>query len=301
VSRIVLGCMGLGGDDQRDYTHAMVMLDRFIEHGGTAIDTAWQYGVVEGDGLNESLIGAWIASREIRHEIVILGKGAHTPFCDPDWIRPQLDQSLERLQTDYIDIYMLHRDNQRYPAGEFLEALNALRTAGLVRAYGVSNWSLERVREAETYARQHGIGMFGAISNQFSLADMIQAPWEGCHAASDVCWREWLTESQTPLMPWSTLAQGFLARSLEESFGDAEMARCWSSRENIRRHTRLRQLAKTRQVPPAAIGVAYVLQQPFPTYALIGPQTLDELRQSLPALEVTLSPQDISFLERGER
>jgi predicted dehydrogenase/aryl-alcohol dehydrogenase-like predicted oxidoreductase len=284
VSRLVMGV-----DNQREWPHLAVMLDDFFERGGNCFDTAHQYGV----GRSEELLGAWIAARGIRDQVVILDKGAHTPHCDPESVSAQLAVSLERLRTDHVDVYMLHRDNPAIPVGEFVDVLNEHVDAGRVTVFGVSNWSLERVREANQWAAVHGRHGVAAISNNFSLARMVDPVWPGCLSSSDPTWRGWLTERQMPLMPWSSQARGFFVPG---HAGDAEQVRCWNSDDNFRRLDRARRLAADRGVLPIQVALAYVLCQPFPTFPLIGPRLISETRSSFAALAVELSAGDLGWL-----
>jgi predicted dehydrogenase/aryl-alcohol dehydrogenase-like predicted oxidoreductase len=292
ISRLVLGV-----DNQVTWPQAAVMLDDFYERGGTCFDSAFIYG----QGKCEQLLGAWIRNRRVRDHVVILDKGAHTPFCTPEGMAGQLRISLERLQTDYVDIYMLHRDNPEIPVGEFIAALNEQRDAGRVRVFGASNWTLERVEEANRWASAHGLQGFSAVSNNFSLARMIEPVWAGCMAASDPESRAWLTRTQMPLMPWSSQGRGFFipGRADPENRSDPELVRSWYSEDNFARRDRAMQLATERGVLPIDIALAYVLCQPFPTFPLIGPRQLSETRTSLQALEVELTPDDLRWLDDG--
>ncbi len=292
ISRLVMGV-----DNQRTLAHASVMFDDFVERGGTCFDTAWIYG----QGLQEKLLGQWVRNRGVRESIVILDKGAHTPYCTPEWMARQFAESLERLQTDYVDLYMLHRDNPQVPVGEFIEALNEQLTAGRMRAFGASNWSIERIVEANAWARDHGLRGFAAMSNNFSLARMVEPVWAGCIAASDARSRAWLAETQMPLMPWSSQARGFFTeRANPDDRSDPELVRCWYSDDNFRRRERAVELAHRRGVLPINIALAYVLCQPFPTFPLIGPRTLAETRSSFQALGVQLSPEELRWLNLEE-
>jgi aryl-alcohol dehydrogenase-like predicted oxidoreductase len=242
-------------------------------------------------------LGEWIKTRNIRSEVVILDKGAHTPFCDPENLTKQFLTSLERLQTDYVDMYMMHRDNTDIPVSEFIDVLNEHRSAGRMRAFGASNWSFLRVQEANEYARSKGLEGFSAVSNNFSLARMVAPPWAGCISASDRVSRAWLTETQMPLMPWSSQARGFFTgRAHPDDRSDEELVRCWYSDDNFQRLERVNAMAKERGVLPINIALAYVLNQPFPTFPLIGPRQLSETRTSFPALEIELSPEEVRWL-----
>jgi len=288
VSRLIMGV-----DNQTTMPHAAVMFDDFFERGGTCFDTAYIYG----GGVCERLLGQWIVNRGVRDQVVILDKGAHTPFCTPDDLTRQLMESLDRLQTDYVDLYVMHRDNPAIPVGDFMEILNAHQRAGRVRAFGASNWTIERIEVANAYAREHGLTPFAAVSNNFSLARMVEPPWAGCLSASDAASRAWLTKTQTPLLPWSSQARGFFTdRARPDDRSDAELARCWYSDDNFRRLERVDELARRRGVLPINIALAYVLCQPFPTFPLIGPRTLSETRTSLPALDIDLTPDELRWL-----
>src|SRR5262249_44346940 len=159
--------------------------------GGNCFDTAYIYG----SGHCEKLLGQWVRNRDLREQVVILDKGAHTPYCTPEWLDKQFRESLERLQTDYVDIYMMHRDNVQVPVGEFITILNEHKNAGRMRVFGPSNWSIERVEEANRWAAEHGMTGFSAMSNNFSLARMVDPVWAGCIAASDPQSRAWLTKT----------------------------------------------------------------------------------------------------------
>jgi len=288
VSRLVLGV-----DNQITMPHAAAMFDDFFASGGTCFDTAYIYA----GGLCEQLLGQWVRNRGVREQVVILDKSAHTPFCTPEHLTAQLHESLARLQTDYVDIYMLHRDNPEVPVEAFVDVLNEHRRAGRVRVFGASNWSIERFAAANAYAAASGQQGFAALSNNFSLARMVEPVWAGCLTASDPDTRAWLARTQTPLFPWSSQARGFFAgRARPDDHSDPELARCWYSEDNFRRLERVNALAAERGTQPIAVALAYVLAQPFPTFPLIGPRTLAETRSSLQALAVDLSPADVRWL-----
>jgi aryl-alcohol dehydrogenase-like predicted oxidoreductase len=281
----------------RGLPHASVMFDDFVERGGNCFDTAYIYG----GGLAERLLGQWMRNRSNRDELVVIGKGAHTPHCDPESIGRQLTESLERLQTDYVDLYFMHRDNTDVPVGEFVDVLDELHRAGRIHAYGGSNWTTDRLVEANAYAQSHDRKGFVALSNNFSLARMVEPPWAGCLASSDPEPRRWLERHQMPLFPWSSQARGFFtARSRPDERSDPELARCWYSDDNFVRKERAQDLAHQRGVSAVAIALAYVLAQEFPTFPLIGPQQLGETRDSYAALDVELTPAEVRWLDLRE-
>ena len=288
VARLVMGC-----DNQRTMPHAAAMWDDYFERGGNTFDTAWLYA----GGLQERLLGQWIKNRGVRDEVVVIGKGGHTPFCTPEGITLQLHETLERLQTGRVDIYLMHRDNPDLPVGEFVDVLNEHHRAGRIGIFGGSNWSIERVAAANRYAKRKGLQGFGALSNNFSLARMVDPVWGGCVAASDEASRKWLKKTQLPLFAWSSQARGFFTdRAGRDKVSDAELVRCWYSEDNFARRERAVALAAKKGVSPIAIAAAYVLHQPFPTFALIGPRVIVETVSSLECLGVTLSPKEVAWL-----
>ncbi|MBA2363272.1 MAG: aldo/keto reductase [Chloroflexia bacterium] len=288
LSRLVMGV-----DNQRTMPMLAVMLDDFFERGGNTFDTAYIYG----GGALERLLGRWVRNRGIREQVVILDKGAHTPYCTPEDVTKQLLESLDRLQMEYVDIYMLHRDNPEYPVSAFVDVLNEHHQAGRIGVFGGSNWSIQRVEEANYYAAQNGLKGFSAMSNNFSLARMVDPVWGGCISASDPDSRAWLAQHQMPIMPWSSQARGFFTgRAHPDDRSDEELVRCWYSDDNFQRLERVNQMAAERGVLPINIALAYVLCQPFPTFPLIGPRALAETRTSLPGLDIELLTENLRWL-----
>jgi predicted dehydrogenase/aryl-alcohol dehydrogenase-like predicted oxidoreductase len=289
VSRLIMGC-----DNQPNLAHASALFDDFYERGGTTFDTAYIYG----SGLHERQLGQWIANRQLRESTVIISKGASRPHCNPEALSRQLWESLDRLQTDYVDIYMMHRDNEEIPVGEFVDVLNEHAQAGRIRVFGGSNWSLARFDEANEYARAHGLQGFGVLSNHFGLAESQDVQWIGSRHVTDRASKKWLRERQVPLLPWSSQSRGFFTgRARPDDLSDAEMVRCYYNADNFERLRRAEQLAAELGVATTAIALAYVLNQPFPTFPLFGPRSIDETRTSMAALSIELTEDRINWLD----
>ncbi|TDO52732.1 aryl-alcohol dehydrogenase-like predicted oxidoreductase [Kribbella sp. VKM Ac-2527] len=288
VSRLVMGV-----DNQETLTHAATMFDDFVERGGTTFDTAYIYG----GGRGEKLLGQWIKSRGNRDEVVVIGKGAHTPYCDPESIAWQLEESLDRLQTDHVDLYLMHRDNEEIGVGEFVDVLDEQFRAGRIKAYGGSNWSTSRFDEANAYAEANGKQPFTLLSNHLSLARAYDVPWKGCRHVSDDESQAWLRDRQVALFPWSSQARGFFTgRAKPEDRSDEELVRCFYSDENFERLRRARELAAAKGVEPTAIALAWLLHQSYPVFPLIGPRHISETRTSLPGLSVQLTDEEVAWL-----
>ncbi|WP_288430047.1 aldo/keto reductase [uncultured Agrobacterium sp.] len=288
--------VALGFEFFPNFASASLTLDTFYEAGGNLFDTAFVYG----GGKTEAIFGDWHTSRNVpREEIVLIGKGAHSPLCYPDMIAKQLDQSLNRLKTDYVDVYFMHRDNVDVPVGEFVDAMDAEVKRGRIRGiFGGSNWTRQRMDEAIAYAQKNGKAATAALSNNFSLAEMLDPIWAGCVAASDEPWKEWAKERQIPNFAWSSQGRGFFTdRAGRDKRDDEEIVRVWYSERNFERRDRAIELAKELGRHPIHIALAYVIAQPFPVIPLIGPRTIAELEDSLSALDITLTLEQLRWLE----
>ena len=139
----------MGNDNQTDFDQASKLWDHWIEVGGNAFDNAHIYG----GGSMETLLGKWHRKRNNLDEIVVIAKGAHTPNCNPKSLSSQLTESLDRLQTDCADIYIMHRDNLDIPVDEFIDVLNQEKQKGRINIFGGSNWTLERFKKANEWAQ----------------------------------------------------------------------------------------------------------------------------------------------------
>ncbi|NOZ33283.1 MAG: Gfo/Idh/MocA family oxidoreductase [Alphaproteobacteria bacterium] len=289
--------VALGFEFFDSFAAGAILLDGFYERGGNLFDT----GFIYANGATETIWGDWHTSRGLnRSELLVIAKGAHSPLCYPDVIGKQLEISLDRLQTDYVDIYFLHRDNPDIPVGEFVDALDVEVKKGRIRGpVGGSNWSMERIDAANDYATRHGRTPMAALSNNFSLAEMVKPIWEGCVAASSEQWKSWLSANQMPNFAWSSQGRGFFTdRAGPDKTGDRELVDTWYSNLNFARRDRAMELAKELGCSPIHIALAYVLAQPFPVVPLIGPRSLFELEDSLNALDIKLSPAQVKWLER---
>jgi aryl-alcohol dehydrogenase-like predicted oxidoreductase len=294
ISRLVMGTAILKSDT---LPLACALLDSFYEAGGNCLDTAHVYRC-------EETVGQWIKLRGIREELVVIGKGARDEAGTPEGLTSQLYETLEKMQLEYLDIYLMHSDNPALPVGDFVECLNEHHQSGRIRAFGGSNWSTARLEEANAYARAHGLVGFTASSPNFALATWNEPMWHGCLTATDAPSRAWYTRTQIPLFAWSSQASGFFTgrfRPADSSIpGYADVVRTWFNDENFQRLERARELAADKGVTAAQIALAYVLHQPFPIFALIGPHTIDELQSVLPALQVTLTPEEVRWLNLEE-
>jgi aryl-alcohol dehydrogenase-like predicted oxidoreductase len=282
VSRLVLGTILI--DDE--------VLDEWVRLGGNSVDTARVYG----DGESERALGRWLATRrEVRDDLIVLTKGAHPENgrerrVTPADIASDLRESTERLGR-HVDLYLLHRDDPDVPVGPLIECLNQHRSEGTLRAFGVSNWTCARIDEANAYAAADGLEGFCCNSPQLSLARQNDAHWPGTMAATEPV-RDWHERTQMPLFAWSAQARGFFAGHASES-----VTRVYDSADNRERRRRAADVAERVGCTTNQVAIAWVLAQPYPVYAVIGPRTVAQLREAVGALDVELAPDQARWLD----
>ena len=292
-SRLALGC-----DNQTSDLHAFTMFDHFYGSGGRIFDTAFIYNHGRGD----KYLGDWINARNVEEDVIVLSKGAHTPECEPQYIRPQVLQSLERLQISKLDIFCLHRDNPDIPVDEFIDALTDIKNEGLVNLIGASNWEMDRFAEARNYAITNAKEPFTVLSNNFSLAEMVEPVWPGCVGVNDH-YLKYLIEERIMLFPWSSQARGFFIQKKEimsnEHFSnptlDEEM-RVWHYEKNLQRRQVCFEIAQERNVQPIQVALAYVLHKSKLIFPLIGPRTIFESNSSIQATQLELTTKELESL-----
>jgi len=281
VSRLVLGTMVVADD----------VLDEWVRLGGNILDSARVYG----DGASEEAVGAWFADRPaVRDELVVLTKGAH-PAGDvrrvtPAAIAADLDASIAALGRP-VDVYLLHRDDPALPVGPMIECLNEHRAAGRLRAFGTSNWTCERIDEANAFAAAHGLRGFTCNSPQLSLARQNEEHWPGTMAATDDV-RAWHERTQMPLFAWSPQARGFFAGHESES-----AVRVYDNPDNRERRRRASEIAERIGCTANQVALAWVLAQPYPVFAVIGPRTVEQLGEAVGALDVSLTGDEVRWLD----
>lgn len=302
ISRIVQGVIQV---DRNDEATGMAQLDAAFEAGINCIDTARLYG-------SDEFLGKWINSRGVRDKIAVLGKGSHhngwrrrvTPYD----IGADLHDTLAAMKTDYIDLYVLHRDDENVPVMPIVDTLNQYIKEGKIKAFGGSNWTTERLQAANDYAKASGQVPFALSNPNFSLADQVEEPWDGCVTISgpkSEAARAWYRETNMPVFAWSAMAGGFWSgRYTRENIHDKEsgvynelVTRCYGSEDNFKRLDRAQELGATKGATIPQIALAYLMNYPLNMFALVGSANKDELKSNIDALSVTLTPQELDYLD----
>lgn len=305
VSRLVLGTMIINrGEREKSFA----LLDAAVAQGITALDCAHVYA----GGDSERCVGEWMAARGNRERTVIVTKGCHhnadRQRVTPWDIASDLHDSLARLKTPYVDVWLLHRDDMSVPVGPIVEALDGLRRQGKVRAYGGSNWTHARLTEANAYANAHGLAPFTASSPNFSLAEQVRDPWgPGCVSIggpANAEARAWYSEASMPVLAYSSLARGLLSGRLSRAnWGEAAQIldhaahTAYAHEVNLQRLDRLHELAARRGCSVAQLALAWVLQQPIQVHALVGAANTEEIAACVQALDLRLTPAELAWLD----
>lgn len=307
VSRIVFGTAApamVRGEN------VFKMLDEVFAAGINTFDTARSYG------LAEKSLGAWIAARDNRDELVLLAKGAH-PLAGsqearvtPEAIREDVEKSLEMLGTSYLDIYMLHKDCPKTPVGPLVETLNELREEGKIGVFGGSDWSYERIDEANEFAYAHDMFGFDVSSSAYSLAEQKEDPWGGCvdisgpkHSVE----RSWYQDKGVEVFAYASLGHGFLSgkfRANEEKCAarllDAYAVKGYFSPVNFERLARAESLAGRKHATVPQIALAWLLQQPLNPMAICSASAAKKMLSNVKALDLDLSAEELEWLSNGD-
>ena len=303
VPRILLGTavkpMLLGQD-------ADEMLDAAVENGINAFDTARNYGGAEAS------LGRWLKKRGVRGEVVLLSKCAHPDErgsrVNERAIREDFARSQEALGTDYIDIYLLHRDDERVPVGEIVELLNAMHREGKIGAFGGSNWTHERLAAANEYARSRGLIPFAASSPNFGLAHQMCDPWGGgcvtISGAENGAAREWYRKTQLPVIAYSSLGRGFFSgkfrsgeRARARKVLDAVARKAYDCEENYLRLRRAEELAGKKGCTVSEIAMRWAFSEGLNVFAVVSALSRERILGNIAALSLPMTAKEAEYLD----
>ncbi len=303
VSRIFLGtAMDAFFDDR-----AEDLLDGMYDLGINAFDTARIYGN------SEKSLGKWIAHRGVREEVVILSKCGHPDSQNNSRINPaaileEFQISSEQLGTGYLDIYVLHRDDLAMRVEPLIDTFNELFDAGKVRVFGVSNWSHERLQQANAYALRQGLIPFSVSSPHYSLAEQFDDPWGGgcvsLSGPSNQSARDWYRTMQMPIVAYSSLGRGLFSGRVKSNDPDSILAsmdeyalKGYGYPANFERLKRTEILAREKGVSVSQLALAFVFNQGMNVYAVIGSSNIGRMKSNLDALKIRLTPQESAYLD----
>lgn len=302
VSVICLGTGSMGSAINRQ--DSFDMLDAFVEHGGNFLDTAKVYAdwlPIERSS-SEKTLGRWMKARGNRDRIIIGTKGAHPDLAamhisrmSDEEIASDVDASLAHLQTDYIDLYWLHRDDPTRPAGEIIEALNTHIKTGKLRFIGCSNWRATRIQEAQNYATAHGLQGFSGNQMMWSLAEVNPGGLpDKTMVAMDKELHAYHVRSGLAAIPYSSQAHGLFNKMAAGKL--TQLPSTYQNADNERRLSRILSLQEDTSFGITQICLAYLTSQSFASVPIVGCRNMAQLVDSLSAGDITLTAQQLQFL-----
>jgi aryl-alcohol dehydrogenase-like predicted oxidoreductase len=264
------------------------VLDAFVSHAGNFIDTAdvyseWKEGNKGGE--SEAIIGSWLKKRNNRSEIVIATKVAKLstrPGLKASNIKAAVDDSLKRLQTDYIDIYYAHEDDQATPLEETLEAFTEIIKSGKVRYIAASNYSAPRLEEALKVSHDNNFAQYIAVQNHYNLLE--RKDYESTMVPT-------MQKYGISGIPYFALARGFLSGKYRKGqVVDSVRAGGVASYLNDSGYAlieKLEALAQKYNTSISAISIAWLRAQPTISAPIASARTVDQLREIMPLIALT--------------
>lgn len=302
VSRLTLGTMTYGSRQLREWVleeeESRPFIKLALELGINFFDTADVYSL----GASEEILGRALKDFAKRDQVIIatkvfnkVGDGPNDKGLSRKHIFDSIDASLRRLQTDYVDLYQIHRWDYETPIEETLEALHDLVKSGKVRYLGISSVYAWQFAKALYTADKHGWNRFISIQNHYNLVYREEE-------------REVIPLSLDQgigIIPWSPLARGFLAGNRsKEGYGETVRAKTDEFAHNLYYQEsdfkivdRVVELAQKRGVKPTQIALAWLLHKPGVTSPIIGASKIEHLKDAVEALDLVLSEEEIKLLE----
>src|SRR5262245_27114985 len=303
VSRLCLGAMMFGAMGNRDHAECVRMVHRALDAGVNFIDTADVYS----QGESEQIVGEALAGR--RERVVLATKFWGQMGEDPNqrgssrrWIAQAVEGSLRRLRTDVIDLYQMHRFDETTDVEEPLGALSDLAREGKIRAFGVSTWTADRIVEAHWVAERRGLLRPRCEQSPYSILrrDIERTVLPTCqrYGMGMIVWSPleggWL--SGRYLAP-EDFREGTRVVAFGRRFGGFDLGAPWNQRR-LATVRRLDELAKKAGLPLSQIAVAWTLEHPGVTSAILGPRTFEQLEDLLGAADLRLDAQLLDEIDR---
>ena len=271
-----------------DVSNSELVLDYYFDNGGNFVDTAdmysqWAPGHVGGE--SETIIGNWMKKRGNRREVVIATKVSKLdtrPGLKPANIEAACDDSLRRLQTDYIDLYYAHQDDPDTPIEETLGAFDSLVKAGKVRFIAASNFTPERLQESLNISKAQGLVSYVASQDQYNLMDR---EYEKTLMPT-------LKANGLSQIPFYGLARGFLTGKYRpgvtvESVRATGVGNSYANERGWRMLEKLDQIAQDKNTSVAAVALAWLRAQPTVATPIASATKLEQIKEIMPVIELT--------------
>lgn len=279
LSQIVLGTDGYS--ERIDKKTAFELMDFYVQNGGNVIDTARLYC----NGMSERYVGEFI--HDMRDNLYISTKCSHPPLSDmtksrlsEEDIESDIDTSLKTLNIDYIDIVWLHRDDVTKPVGPIIDALNNMAKKGKIKNFGASNWTFDRISEANSYAEK--TNQLGFIASQalYNMASRSKV-WDDTLVCIEGAEKEKYDKSHFPVFAFSSQAKGFFEKYAENSLSQKAKER-YLNPDSVHTFELIDQLSKSTDSTLSAAALSMLIEQSdFDVFPIIGPSRLEQLKSTL--------------------
>lgn len=280
-----------------DEQNSFAVLDAFVEGGGNFIDTADVYG----NGASETILGKWMKARNNRERVILATKVGHQMDNNPEmrglsrrYILSEVDASLKRLQTDYIDLYQTHRDDQNTPLDETLSALTELVQQGKLRYIGASNYTSARLRKALQVSQLHGFARFESVQPPYNLVN--RGEYEGNLQALCI-------EQGIGVITYSSLASGFLTgkyrpnQPLPASPRAKRIKERYMNENGFNVLEQLDHIAEAHHATDAQVALAWIMAQPGITSAIASATSPEQVRELFGSSSLKLSEEEMAALD----
>lgn len=307
ISKIGLGTGRFGTRVEKEA--AFEMLDYFYENGGNVIDTARNYyeWVENGRGMSERCIGEWMTGRGCRDGICLCTKGGvrnegkvFTSNLSREALLTEAAESLEALRTDYIDIYLLHRDEPERPVEEIVETMQKIKETASISMLGVANWRIGRIKAANAYACSHGLEPFRVVQTWWSLAEYTQRMWDDpttTHMDSETY--AYMQENRMLGMAYTSQCKGFFQKACRHGLEaiDPFLMQRIATPTNIKKFEYIRDYCEKNHISPTAVVNGYITSNPLDGIALVSVSGMEQLRDIMSVSDYTLDARVIAEID----
>lgn len=306
VSKLILGTVNFGTGLSKE--HSFEMMDYYFAKGGNTFDTARAYcgWIKGGEFKSEETLGQWVKERNVRDKVIIITKGGHPSFEDPlfkprlseEEIRYDMEVSLKTLQMDYVDLYLLHRDDESRPVSEIVDTLDRLVKEGKTRYVGVSNWTVSRIIEANKYAKENNKVEICSSEIQWSLAECFPRTFndETLICMNKEIYDEYM-KLDMPILAYSSQAGGVFSCGYNRRLEDiAPKHMKYLSVENVIRYGKLLDLCEKKNYEPSSAALQYITDNKLKAAAIIGASKMEQLMESMKEAESLLTEDEIAEL-----
>lgn len=307
-SKIGLGTARFGTDRLPEQL-AFEMMDVFVENGGTILDTARNYyeWEVNGRGKSEKCIGKWLSHRK-RENICICTKGGLKGKGEEASINlsktnllTELKESLFHLNTDYLDIYLLHKDEPERKVEEIVESMQIIKEEGKIGKIGVANWSLKRIIEANNYAVKNKLEPFTVLQTWWSLAEYKKEMWNDKSvtylgkSAYQYC-----KENKMICMGYTSQCKGYFQKAIEKGLDNVDpfLRHRIETERNLNKLNYIKGYCSTNNCSATDVVIGYITSNPLPGIALVSCSSVSQLEDILKSSDYILPEKNINELDK---